>query len=315
MQQKILFLRVAWMNLYSGTRNDTPIGAGWWVKENKDGGEVANFYNINDRLYGYAEIQNNRSLRIERLGADKKDAELSDVTVVFFARNPITGGQFIVGWYQHATLFRSRQLLDSRQRLGHPYFFCSTAQTNARLVPTGERVFRVPDDGPGQTNAWYVMEYHDSDYLASVREYMKSGQLQKRKTNGKWRADFEARRRVEYAAMEAVAEYFETRGYEVSYVHTQNLGWDMEATANNHTLKLEVKGLGHDFVSVDLTPNEYSKSKSDYGSYRICIVANATTPATMKVEIFAFNKELDCWVNEVGFRLKKKEIVAARFFG
>lgn len=84
MFRKILFLRVAWMNSYQGRHNDIPKGGGWWVTENKDGGEVANFYKIRDRFYGYAEIQNNRSLRIERLGAAKNDEELADVTIVFF---------------------------------------------------------------------------------------------------------------------------------------------------------------------------------------------------------------------------------------
>ncbi len=314
MASRILFLRVAWMNHYQGSRNDIPIGAGWWVAENKDGGEVANFYSIQNNLYGYAEIQNNRSLRIERLGAEKADEKVEDVTVVFFSRNPVTGSQFITGWYKHATLFRRRQQLKGNNRLGHPNYFCTTSLDDARLVPTSERTFSVPLDGPGQTNAWYVEEYHDKSYLPAVRAYLEGKTAQRKRSKGKWRTDFETRKKVEYAAMDAIAEYFEDRGFEISYVHTLNVGWDMEAKSEKQTLKLEVKGLSGAFDFVELTPNEYAKSKSDSVSYRICVVSNALIADKIKVGIFAYNNDAGNWINELGESLKVKEIIAARFY-
>ena len=44
-----IFLRTAWMKRYQGVNeNDIPVGAGWYVNENADGGEVYNFLPIRD---------------------------------------------------------------------------------------------------------------------------------------------------------------------------------------------------------------------------------------------------------------------------
>lgn len=90
---------------YGGvTHMGKPSGAGSYVKENEDGGEVANFYPIRGNYYGYVRIRKNHDLRIERLGASPQAEAIRNVTVVFFATNPVTRGQYVVGWYDQATL-------------------------------------------------------------------------------------------------------------------------------------------------------------------------------------------------------------------
>src|SRR5688572_15899646 len=118
----IIFLRTAWMIHYKGvTKFDKPYGAGSYVKENKDGGEVENFLPVKNRYYGFARIANAKNLRIERLGASQDDNQIKNVTVVYFATNPFTGGQYVVGWYDNATLFRTVQTIHEGYK-SHPYY-------------------------------------------------------------------------------------------------------------------------------------------------------------------------------------------------
>src|SRR5690606_36216174 len=117
-KKPIIFLRIAWMNEYRGVkRSDIPTGAGSYVEENADGGEVCNFLPISGKYYGYARIQGNRSLRLENLGAEMEDASISGILIVLFAKNPETGGHYIVGWYDNATLYREIQMLSKNVRL------------------------------------------------------------------------------------------------------------------------------------------------------------------------------------------------------
>src|SRR5665213_885610 len=167
---RFIFLRIAWMKYYRGvTENDIPTGAGWYVTENSDGGEVYNFLPIRDKYYGYARIQMGRGLRLERLGASLNDHSIDDVTIIFFGRNPQTGGQYIIGWYTRAILYRRMQELDNERRGNQPHYLAETK--SAYLVSEDDRIFEVPDDGPGQTNAWYVEQYGNV-YLNEVKNYI-----------------------------------------------------------------------------------------------------------------------------------------------
>jgi hypothetical protein len=313
---RFIFLRIAWMKHYKGvTGDDIPVGAGSYVTEHDDGGEVSNFYRVRGRYYGYARIQGEKSLRLERLGASKTDKELTDVTVVFFAKNPYTKGQYIVGWYKHATLFKYLQFLGDEQRQRHPEHLTFTATGNAYLVPDQDRLFEVPDEsgGPGQSNAWYVEEYHVKGYLREVVKYLDDPEnyvFRKAGRGSGWQRDVERRQKIEFAAMKTVAEYFERRNYIVIYRHTENLGWDMEATSGKQTLLLEVKGLSGDLIAVDFTPNEFENCKRNRRNYRICVVSQVLK-SNQQLNIF-FN-ETGKWVNQNGGMLIANVRQSARF--
>lgn len=311
--EKFIFFRIAWMNNYRGiTSTDIPIGAGSYVKENSDGGEVYNFWPYKDKLYAFARIQKDRGLRIERLGAKSEQPFIENVTAVFFATNPVTGGQKVVGWISNATLYRNARKHTIKERK-HKWFFIEASATNYHLIHPNDRIFEIPSDGPGQTNVWYVEEYRDKQYLQRFKKYMQNPQ--KGKVRGKkkntWQRDVKMRLRVELAAMEEVARYFEEREFVVAFRHQEKIGWDLEAKApDGRSLLLEVKGLSGSFDQVDFTPNEYKCCKK-YRNYRICIVSNVLDDKLRKLDIYFKIKSE--WRNELGERLRLKILESARF--
>ena len=69
------------------------------------------------------------------------------------------------------------------------------------------------------------------------------------------------KQQVEISAIETTIKYFEGLDYIIISKEKDNVGWDLEATNINETLFLEVKGLSGSISSIELTPNEYKKSK------------------------------------------------------
>ncbi len=313
---RYIFLRTAWMKHYKGvTDDDIPTGAGSYVEENHNGGEVYNFYPIGRNYYGYVRIQNGRSLRIEKLGSGRDDDFIDDVSVILFAKNPETGGQYIIGWYLHARLFRSVQTISNNKFPDRKSYMVKAEVVNSYLVPEDARIKLV--EGPGQTNAWYVEDYVDQNYFQDLESYISDPEnyivrLAKKKRGGRgWQKDIELRKAVEIKAMDTIAEYFEVRNYNVKYCHTENFGWDMEANSGKQTLLLEVKGLSSHFVSIDFTPNEYKMSKINKKHYRICVVSNALDNNKRGIDIFYH--EDGNWVSKDNKHLKTTEIISAQF--
>jgi hypothetical protein len=317
MRVPIIFLRVAWMHQYKGiTKHDVPNGAGSYVTKNRDGGEVLNFKSIGGNYYGFARIKNGHRLNINRLGAKTSDDFIDRVTVVFFATDPSLGGQYIVGWYENARLYRKVQN-DLFQRNPHPYYMAVSAIRNSTLLPLKYRKFEVPVDGPGQTNAWYVCDYADSkSFLKKFFRFKENPEIycqRKITSKGKkgWMLEAEKRKKIEIAAMDATYEYFEVRGFKVQYVHNEKLGWDMEALKGKVDFKLEVKGSCNPLEAVLLTPNEFFHSKN-YKNYRVCVLDNALDSLKAKFHIFQLDKAKEHWISDTGFYLKVKQIVSAK---
>ena len=316
----IIFLRTAWMINYQGvTKTDIPNGAGSYVADNHDGGEVTNFFPIDGKYYGYARIRKGNNLRIERLGAASSDQYVDNVTVVFIATNPNIGGQYIVGWYNNARLFRSIQHLPSNsKRKGHAGYLTITSKSKGTLLPIHLRKFEIPADGPGQTNAWYVSEYRNANtFLKKYFEFKKDPAGYKVKSGGGrkggsgWQLDAEKRKRIEVAAMDATAEYFVDKGFKVNYVHNEKLGWDMEARKGKTFLLLEVKGTSQLLNSILLTPNEYLHCSSKT-NYLICILENALDKSKNILHICKRNANGKTWSSELGDQLLIKEIKSAQ---
>ena len=315
----IIFLRTAWMINYQGvTKNDIPNGAGSYVTDNKDGGEVVNFLPVDGKYYGYARIRKGNDLRIQRLGASNTDEYIDNVTVVFIATNPNIGGQYVVGWYDNARLFRSVQNLPTvKDRKGHPDYNTVTSKANGTLLPVHLRKFEMPADGPGQTNAWYVSEYRNANaFLKKFYEFKKNPAGYKSKTGGGrkggagWQLDAEKRKRIEVAAMDATAEYFEQKGFDITYVHNEKLGWDMEVRKGKALLLLEVKGSSLPLASVLLTANEYQHSGSRT-NYRICILENALDKPKARLHICKGSANGKIWRSESGEQMRIIEIKSA----
>ena len=308
------------INYQGVTKNDIPNGAGSFVTDNHDGGEVANFLSINSKYYGFVRIRKGNDLRIQRLGASNVDEYIDNVTVVFFATNPNIGGQYVVGWYENARLFRSVQnLTTANDRKGHPYYLTVTPIANGTLLPVHLRKFELPADGPGQTNAWYVSEYADSkNFLQKFYKFKENPHDFKIKLPGGnikggagWQLDAEKRKKIEIAAMDATAEYFIEKGFDVTYVHLDKVGWDLEARKKNIHLLLEVKGTSLSLASIILTPNEYHHSSSR-SNYRICILEQALDKSIAKLHICKRSLNGKLWISELGDQMKIVEIKSAQ---
>ncbi len=279
----IVFMRIAWMKHYRGvTHSDIPSGAGSHVEQNKDGGEVFNFQPHQGKFYGYARMQGDRNINIDKLGAQVHSQAVDDVTVVFFSKNPATGGQYITGWYKKATVYRSIQNLKRDAREGHSSYNVLADKNDGLLIPEDDRVFEIPHGQigwPGQTNVWYVPS-GKAAFLKKLEDYMTDPALwidrtrKRRKPLTAFQKDAELRKQVEVVAMERVAEYFADRGYEVSDESTKNYGWDMEAVKGKQRLLLEVKGLSGRFGDFQfiVTPNEYKKILSNLNFFLFCVV-------------------------------------------
>lgn len=121
-------------------------------------------------------------------------------------------------------------------------------------------------------------------------------------------SDPTARSKVEAAAIKYVWSHFRAMGYDLVSVAKDNIGWDLEATNGKEKLRLEVKGLSGNVLSVELTPNEFDKMLK-LPSFRLCVVTSATTSPQLTV----FAPETDgSWKGDGGQVLRIETRMAAR---
>lgn len=166
---EILFCKVGWMEKYQGCVNDTIINGGEYNKTNI-GGEAFNFASYDGKFYGYVEKSNGKTIRIERLGAACESKVVDDVLVVFVA-TPKSHGQYIVGWYNKAKVYRDfksvpKSVLQHRKSVKFDQY--NLYSEEAVLIPSGERNFKV--DYKGRSNIYYG----DDKLNKEVSEYIKN---------------------------------------------------------------------------------------------------------------------------------------------
>lgn len=183
---KVLFCNIAWMRWYKGVipNVDVPVNGGSFVNENQDGCECDNFWKIYNTVdcvvddtnavipkgnicLGFVEtghINNkNRQLRLENIhdcAAFKKEETIEDVLVVFCATREGDKYPKVVGWYNHATVYRRHfnYPLDNGDILWKN-MFCKAE--DAVLLPVHSRRWQVPRAaidkyGFGRSNVWYA---------------------------------------------------------------------------------------------------------------------------------------------------------------
>lgn len=298
----IVFFRVAWMREYKGiTKTDIPLKGG----SDEGKGEVYNFQPIKNLYYGYVWVKGDGNLNLNNISTKHDNEKVEDVTVVFFATHPENGGQRIVGWYKNATVYSEDKRIRTR---GY-----RAVSKDIVFINEEDRIFRLPKNGPGTSHVWYGKNISAKqmseieNYLASPKKW--EGKQKKADKTPPRQNDVALRLKVETAAMKAVEKHYIRNGYDVKYVHKDNVGWDMEATYGTTTLLLEVKGLSGDFNTIELTHNEYTNSTKK--GYRICIVSNALSARKTTVDIFYM--ESGSWVNSSGHKLKCNELISARF--
>lgn len=174
----ILFCNVGWMNHYNGIDGDS-IERGGEYNQHSTGHEVCNFSSNAGTLYGY--VQPTGQIKIEKLGAGKKDDSVGGVTVVWTA-GPASGGTVVVGWYKNATVFREAQKIAKPSALqkknGISTFRIKAPADKAILLPIEQRKLMIPRavmGGIGQSNIWYADKDESQAIVSRVISLINKG--------------------------------------------------------------------------------------------------------------------------------------------
>lgn len=167
---KILYCRVGWMNAYQGNSDEKPVGGGRYNKDNI-GHEVYNYLGVNDRYYGFVQAGKKEQIHIERLCKDDKAEFVNDVLVVWVAKKA-TGGQWIVGWYKKATVYRFLQQVpeevrETRELKDHCAY--NITSIDVYLLEESERKYKI--EGMGQANVWYGNPEIDRKVVDYINHY------------------------------------------------------------------------------------------------------------------------------------------------
>lgn len=196
MKERILFCNIGWANSYHGELDDKPTGDAKYIKEGGIGHEIANFALSGGYYYGFVETKSTNgqawTIRIENIDSVAERAEkLDNVLVVWCATDKKRGGKYIVGWYNNATVYRTRQSAPADSKRGELYragvlevddYMMVCRKDEAFLVEPEQRNFKVPTAradgyGFGQSNLWYPTKNENGEvqqYLKAVREYIDS---------------------------------------------------------------------------------------------------------------------------------------------
>lgn len=315
--KKILFFNTAWMDRYQGISDDKMQGGGKHIEKYGWGGEMFNFKPFRKRMFGYGQVGG--QINLNRLGAKKSDKEIDNITIVWVAKEPFSGGNYIVGWYNNATVYRNEQKAEKNSnRKWNEYemgYFVTAKEEDSRLLTRDERTVQIPRGkyGMGQRNIWYGD--NNPEFIDKVFNYIKTGKFPKQKNeniNLARQTDPLKRIEVETKAVKKVIEHYKKLGYEIQSVEKDNVGWDLNAVNGKINLKLEVKGLSGKDIATELTPNEYKNLKSDKGNYRLCVVVETLT--SPKLSIFSYSIDNDEWTSENGRILKFEERISARIY-
>ncbi|EFH3040536.1 HNH endonuclease, partial [Escherichia coli] len=168
----ILFCNIGWMDKYDGIDGDS-INRGGSYNKTATGHEVCNFTNSDGYVYGY--VQPTGQIKIEKLGANRKDEKIDGITVVWLA-GPESGGTAVVGWYKNATIFREPQELiypsSTHRKNGITTFRIKALWKDAFLLPSDNRSLMIPravKGGIGQSNVWYANTPESDEHVTKVK--------------------------------------------------------------------------------------------------------------------------------------------------
>lgn len=159
---KMFYCRVGWMNAYRGNGDEHPQNGGAYNKDNI-GYEVYNYLGVDGKYYGFVEAGVNKFIHIDRLGASKKDESIDNILVVWVASHPGRRGQYIVGWYEDAVVYKNPQtvsedIMKSRSLKTHNLY--NIYSKNVTLLDVSERTYQL--EGMGHSNIWYGNDETDT---------------------------------------------------------------------------------------------------------------------------------------------------------
>ena len=168
----LVVCNISYMKYYKGITEEDKIlgGGGKYPTENGDGGEKENFLPREDGYtYGFVETNyinsdNNlgntafaKTIHLENLNPNFKNSlSIDGVRVVFISKGPNNDKNIVVGWYDNATLFRTRQ------NVGEQFGYnIKCRNEDAHIIVEDDRSFSYPKknaDGTynfGQQNISY----------------------------------------------------------------------------------------------------------------------------------------------------------------
>ncbi|MFH1370093.1 MAG: DUF3883 domain-containing protein [Planctomycetota bacterium] len=311
-KMKILLCNVCWMKHYAGVnQDDIPKHGGRYVRQHGYGHEAINFRAQGGFLYGFVQLRTG-TINIKRLDPSA-DNKTEDVLVVWRARS--NEGSVIVGWYKHATVYGKLQEPVPGRSFTYngetirPEWIVTAKESDCFLVPPLQRVFKVPVTHKGfgsqtfvsflETDTGEVKEFKEQllDYISRAERGIF---VVHRK--GKKAQVYQIKKvKIKKAAIDASSDYYVNRGYDVKSVEKENAGYDLIASSEHREILIEVKGTSlpsGKVITVNLSPNEYRKSKSQKNKYRICIVTDCLN--NPNVHEFVWNNSEQQWENENG---------------
>lgn len=169
----IIFCNIGWMEKYNGIDGDT-IKRGGAYNKIAIGHEVCNFMNVNNDVYGY--VQPTGQIKIEKLGANKHDDKIDNITVVWLA-GPDSGGTVVIGWYKNATVYRHPKelkfLTKEQKKNSLATYRIKAKSSDATLLSIENRTLMIPrriKGGIGQSNIWYADKPESRSYLRKVHD-------------------------------------------------------------------------------------------------------------------------------------------------
>ena len=312
-QERVLFANIGWMISYNGQSIYDKISGGGSYSD-ADKHEAFNFQDLDGKCYGYLQPASD-CIDLQRIDSQLSQDEecLDDVTVIWFATNPVVGGSWIVGWYKHATVFHECQKSKAPQRNGYGYYVMADL-CDCTLLTVDERVMQIPrqiKNYPGRSNIWYADAKEIEPFKAEIIDYINSYKSKRKKHPSAFPSvSSEARTKIEQAAIKAVWNLYEERGYHIDDVQSQNYGWDLEATNGKHRLYLEVKGQGNHEPYIRISRNEYEQMSKHKDKYRLCVVIDSLNEAD--IYVFLSNGK-DKWIceDDDSIELKLNEQIAA----
>lgn len=239
-----------------------------------------NFSPIKGKCYGYVQPVRWGAISLNRIGDDYKSDLIKDVTVVWIATHPKAKGTYIIGWYKNATVFSKFQESNMPARNNYAYNIVAKEE-DCTLLPLDQRTFLIPrakDSNKGflgQSNVWYAdspdtkVRKFRQDVLDYIQHFSAGSKQVLKKSVA---VDAEARKLVENTAVNYVTKHYKGIGYTVTSREKENVGWDLDAEKNGICLKLEVKGLAGNTISVRISQNEFKSMVNNKDCYRLCVV-------------------------------------------
>lgn len=196
---RVLFCKISSMKYYKGAcSNDVPLYGGKFVEENGYGHEEFNFLPIemkgSEKLecVGFVEPKSNRGKRntlhienIEGCAAMKNEECIEDVLVIWCAKRD-RGDTTVVGWYNHASVWRTVQdwiiTFPNGEEENRGYNIRAKAD-DCILLPESERnrhIWSIPSAnytksyGFGQSMVWYPTQPEAKPFVDRLLDNIKN---------------------------------------------------------------------------------------------------------------------------------------------